>query len=337
MGLSKKTTLNNQDVLAAIKTNDGAGSGIDSDMLDGSHKDEIIAEATEAVTDLTSYTAEENKIPMGGTDGTLDASWFTNLADGADGADGTDGITPHIDSTSKNWFIGDIDTGILAEGTNGQDGADGITPHIDSSSKNWFIGDADTGISAEGSNANLPVATSSTLGGVKVGTGLSVASDGELSINFTDKSVTPTAAGFTVSADSGTVLRDVYVAGATDLVAANIASGVNIFGVTGTLEGSSNITLNDEYFQVTVSVLDTSTPGDFLFTLEEDEGAIIFVEKASTETPWGYMLIDFDRNVINNDISSSYIQLYFDGNDVYAYGGTAWKYYFYCTKISRTS
>ena len=32
--------------------------------------------------------------------------------------------TPHIDETTKNWFIGDVDTGILAEG---KDGADGTT------------------------------------------------------------------------------------------------------------------------------------------------------------------------------------------------------------------
>ena len=35
---------------------------------------------------------------------------------------GSDGTTPHIDETTKNWFIGDTDTGILAQGTNGKDG-----------------------------------------------------------------------------------------------------------------------------------------------------------------------------------------------------------------------
>ena len=38
---------------------------------------------------------------------------------------GSDGTTPHIDGTTKNWFIGDTDTGILAQGTNGKDGKDG--------------------------------------------------------------------------------------------------------------------------------------------------------------------------------------------------------------------
>lgn len=35
---------------------------------------------------------------------------------------GSDGTTPHIDATTKHWFIGDVDTGILAQGTNGKDG-----------------------------------------------------------------------------------------------------------------------------------------------------------------------------------------------------------------------
>lgn len=46
-------------------------------------------------------------------------------ADGANGIDGADGITPHIDSTSKHWMLGDVDTGIIAEGINGADGAQG--------------------------------------------------------------------------------------------------------------------------------------------------------------------------------------------------------------------
>ena len=56
--------------------------------------------------------------------------------DGTDGVNGTDGITPHIDSTTGNWFIGNTDTGVHAQGPagqNGQDGApgaDGLTTRI---------------------------------------------------------------------------------------------------------------------------------------------------------------------------------------------------------------
>lgn len=40
----------------------------------------------------------------------------TTTANLTNGVNGTDGITPHVDETTKNWFIGDIDTGITAEG-----------------------------------------------------------------------------------------------------------------------------------------------------------------------------------------------------------------------------
>lgn len=48
-----------------------------------------------------------------------EAEWILSLK-------GENGITPHIDPTTKHWFIGETDTGILAEGTNGQ-GSENIT------------------------------------------------------------------------------------------------------------------------------------------------------------------------------------------------------------------
>lgn len=44
---------------------------------------------------------------------------------GTDGSDGQDGITPHIDETSGNWFIGTIDTSVHAEGPQGIQGIQG--------------------------------------------------------------------------------------------------------------------------------------------------------------------------------------------------------------------
>ena len=90
-------------------------------------------------------------------------------ATGATGPAGQDGVTPHIDSTSKHWMIGDTDTGIVAEGQDGADGSDGITPHIDPTTKHWMIGDVDTGIVAEGTTPDLSnyVQKSSTAGLLK--------------------------------------------------------------------------------------------------------------------------------------------------------------------------
>ena len=53
-----------------------------------------------------------------------ETEWLESLK-GPDGDKGDNGTTPHIDETTKNWFIGDVDTGILAQGTNGKDGKDG--------------------------------------------------------------------------------------------------------------------------------------------------------------------------------------------------------------------
>lgn len=41
------------------------------------------------------------------------------------GAKGADGVTPHIDETTGNWFVGNIDTGIHAQGPKGDTGATG--------------------------------------------------------------------------------------------------------------------------------------------------------------------------------------------------------------------
>lgn len=91
------------------------------------------------------------------------------------GADGNDGVTPHIDSTSKHWYIGNTDTGIVAEGEDGTNGTNGVTPHIDPTSKHWYIGETDTNIVAEGENgaagadgASISASASAISGGHRV-------------------------------------------------------------------------------------------------------------------------------------------------------------------------
>ena len=84
---------------------------------------------------------------------------LVNLQDGSTyykitGTPGQDGVTPHIDSTSGNWFIGTTDTGVHAEGPAGQDGSDGADGHspvlaIDSNGY-WTIDGASTGVKAQG-------------------------------------------------------------------------------------------------------------------------------------------------------------------------------------------
>lgn len=70
---------------------------------------------------------------------------------GVDGQDGTNGVSPVV--TVVQTDTGATITIIDGEGkttANLSNGIDGITPHIDETTKHWFIGDVDTGVSAEG-------------------------------------------------------------------------------------------------------------------------------------------------------------------------------------------
>ena len=64
MGLTRRFTLNAYDVLSCVLALDGAGSGLDADTLDGKHAQEIINDAKTDISNKTSYTPVENKIPM---------------------------------------------------------------------------------------------------------------------------------------------------------------------------------------------------------------------------------------------------------------------------------
>lgn len=82
---------------------------------------------------ITSVSIDENNVLSttlsNGTtlpSGTIQTVSGKDGVDGTNGTDGQDGITPHIDTTTKHWFIGTTDTGIVAEGKDGSDGQQGI-------------------------------------------------------------------------------------------------------------------------------------------------------------------------------------------------------------------
>ena len=75
-------------------------------------------------------------------------------------------------------------------------------------------------------------------------TGTYTASGGTAEPVLQEKTVTPTASGASITPDAGyDGLSAVYMKGDSDLVAQNIKSGVNIFGVTGTYTGSGSVGL----------------------------------------------------------------------------------------------
>ena len=77
------------------------------------------------------------------------------------GSSGNDGITPHIDESTKHWFIGDTDTGILAEGKDGEGSSITVDSAMSSTSTNpvqnkvikEYVDNKSTNVSAEDGNA----------------------------------------------------------------------------------------------------------------------------------------------------------------------------------------
>ena len=73
---------------------------------------------------------------------------------GAKGDKGDDGFSPIVSveqtETGCTITIKDSLNTTTANLVNGKNGVDGITPHIDETSKHWFIGEDDTGVSADG-------------------------------------------------------------------------------------------------------------------------------------------------------------------------------------------
>lgn len=100
-------------------------------------------------TGADGYTPQKNVDYFDGADGYTPQKGV-DYFDGKDGYtpkkgvdyfDGDDGITPHI-GINGNWYIGDVDTGVLARGLLD-------LPSIGANG-NWFIGGVDTGVAASG-------------------------------------------------------------------------------------------------------------------------------------------------------------------------------------------
>ena len=79
---------------------------------------EVSFKPEEIISPTVSITETDNGHTVSITD--------VNGTQSFDVTNGIDGVTPHIDETTKHWFIGDTDTGILAEGTNGTNGTNGV-------------------------------------------------------------------------------------------------------------------------------------------------------------------------------------------------------------------
>ena len=93
--------------------------------------------------DGISPTANVTKTETGATITITDGSGTTTV-DISNGIDGADGISPHIDSSTNHWFVGETDTGVNATASIDDTSTDGTDVTWSASKINSLIGDINT-------------------------------------------------------------------------------------------------------------------------------------------------------------------------------------------------
>lgn len=132
---------------------------------------------------------------------------------------------------------------------------------------------------------------------------------------YQSKTVTPDAAGFTVSPDGGyDALSSVVINGDSDLAASNIKSGVVIFGVTGTYSVSEFTNLIR--YKKNVIPTDASAPAASSISLtvpsDTNEGDVIvayLAHRASLTPPSGFTLAKSQANIDSSQFTSIYYKV----------------------------
>ena len=138
-------------------------------------------------------------------------------------------------------------------------------------------------------SAKLDSAISATANAIRSKTGSSAkiawdeSSGFSTAIKTQSKSVTPKASSQTIKPDAGYLgLSKVTVNGDSDLKAANIAKGINIFGITGTFEGGSKVARGSITISNTGILINAITVNGLGFK----PSFIIMYVKPSTVTNW---------------------------------------------------
>ena len=105
-------------------------------------------------SDISQYFAEGTNVHIAIDNNTqkITISASTTGEKGDKGDKGDNGVSPiaTIEQTETDATISitDITGTTIANITNGINGTNGITPHIDDTTKHWFIGEIDTGVNA---------------------------------------------------------------------------------------------------------------------------------------------------------------------------------------------
>ena len=123
---NESTTVEDETVNVDITVED-----VDSSILSGAIRAAL--EAADQANEAANQANEAAEIAANCAPYIVDGHWYIYDAESGEFVDsgipatGADGVTPHIDSTTGNWFIGSTDTGVQARGPQGPQGIQGPT------------------------------------------------------------------------------------------------------------------------------------------------------------------------------------------------------------------
>lgn len=161
---AKDDSFNFNDLSTAITTGTQSGISITADTENSRFNFEVTGIPTIAIDSEGYWTinGERGSNPTKaqgekGSDGISPTAVVTDTGDGAtititdnngtttvDIYDGTDGVSPHIDGTTKHWFVGETDTGVSATSSIDDTSTDGTDVTWSANKINSVIGDINT-------------------------------------------------------------------------------------------------------------------------------------------------------------------------------------------------
>ena len=161
---AKDDSFNFNDLSTAITTGTQSGISITADTENSRFNFEVTGIPTIAIDSEGYWTinGERGSNPTKaqgekGSDGISPTAVVTDTGDGAtititdnngtttvDIYDGTDGVSPHIDDTTKHWFVGETDTGVSATSSIDDTSTDGTDVTWSANKINSVIGDINT-------------------------------------------------------------------------------------------------------------------------------------------------------------------------------------------------
>ena len=188
------------------------------------------------------------------------------------------------------------------EGSVGPKGEPGNTPYIGQNG-NWYIGNTDLGVAASG-GYTLPIASATSLGGIKIGENLTIAEDGTLNAQAGAEDVIIPYKAFTDYSDEEKIsIADKLLNCINAVKSLTKICYLEAMGAYYPLYGISGIENNIDFIFI---VTEGFTQSQITYTVSTTSNTLINVT-LNTSNPVDSAMSDTSTNPVQNKVIKSYV------------------------------